>query len=85
MLAVSRADHLARFGSTWLERLLPRDRVEIEVLHEKGAAGGMPELWEDLMSVVATFAGGMYGIHSAELRRRLLEQANEEVRRVQAS
>ena len=85
VLAVTHADRLARFGTTWLERLLSRDGVKIEVLHENGAAGGMPELLEDFMSLVATFAGRMYGIRSAEAKRRLLEHANEEVGCVQAS
>ncbi|MHB1639158.1 MAG: recombinase family protein [Candidatus Dormibacteria bacterium] len=85
VLAVTHADRLARFGTTWLERLLSRDRVKLEMLHEKGAAGGMPKLLEDLMSLAATFTGRMYGIRSEEAERRLLEQMNEEVERVQAS
>ncbi len=85
VLAVTHADRLARFGTTWLERLLLRDGVRLAVLHEQGAAGGMPELLEDFLSLVTTFAGRMYGIRSAEAKRRLLEQASEEVGRVQVS
>ncbi|MHB1499997.1 MAG: IS607 family transposase [Candidatus Dormibacteria bacterium] len=85
VLAVTHADRLARFGTTWLERLLLRDGVKLEVLNERGAAGGMPELLEDFITLVATFSGRMYGILSAEAKRRLLEQAHEEVERVQAS
>ena len=75
VLAVTHADRLARFGTTWLERLLSRDGVKIEVLHENGAAGGMPELLEDFMSPVTTFTGRMYGIFSAEAK--LAAQAGE--------
>ncbi|MHB1500950.1 MAG: hypothetical protein ACYCYK_07260 [Candidatus Dormibacteria bacterium] len=47
----------------------------------------MPELLEDFMSLVATVTGRMYGILSAEAKRRLLGHAHEheEVERVQAS
>ncbi len=85
VLAVTHADRLARFGTTWLERLLARDGVKIEVLHEKGVGGDMAELLEDFMTLVATFAGRRYGIRSAEAKRRLLEQATEEAGRAQAS
>ena len=56
MLAASHADRLARFGTTWLERLLPRDEVEIEVLNEKGAAGAgvTPVLVDGSGSLLAT-------------------------------
>ncbi len=45
VLAVTHADRLARFGTTWLERLLSRDGVKIEVLHERGAAGAGSSCW----------------------------------------
>lgn len=45
VLAVTHADRLARFGTTWLERLLSRDGVKIEVLHERGAAEAGSSCW----------------------------------------
>jgi putative resolvase len=77
VLRVTHADRLARFGVRWLELLLARDRVRVEVLHPKGATGGMNELLEDFMSLVATFAGRMYGIRSAQARTRLLAAVQE--------
>ncbi|MDP4511264.1 recombinase family protein [Nonomuraea turcica] len=60
----------------WIIALLARDGVSVEVLHAKGSAGGMEQLLADFMSLIATFAGRMYGIRSREARKRLLAQAD---------
>lgn len=83
VVAVTHRDRLARFGVGWIERLLIRDGVRIEVLQEKGSPGGMAELLEDFMSLVATFAGRMYGIRSRETKRRLLSEAGQEINHAQ--
>lgn len=72
---VTHADRLARFGTAWLIQVLEHHQVTVEVLHAKGTAGGMEELLDDFMSLVATFAGRMYGMRSREARRRLLTEA----------
>lgn len=76
---VTHADRLARFGTGWLIQVLAHHGVEVEVMHAKGAAGGMEELLDDFMSLVATFAGRMYGMRSREARRRLLAEAESRV------
>jgi putative resolvase len=75
VVRVTHADRLARFGVVWIVALLARDGVTVEVLHAKGSAGGMDELFADFMSLIATFAGRMYGIRSREARARLLADA----------
>jgi excisionase family DNA binding protein len=75
VVRVTHVDRLARFGVAWIVALLSDRGVSVEVLHEKGSAGGMDELLADFMSLVATFAGRMYGIRSRDARRRLLAQA----------
>ncbi|WP_067255947.1 recombinase family protein [Streptomyces sp. DSM 15324] len=72
---ITHVDRLARFGAGWLIQVLAHHRVTVEVLHSKGAAGAMEELLDDFMSLVATFAGRMYGMRSREARRRLLAEA----------
>ncbi|WP_455362667.1 recombinase family protein, partial [Streptomyces sp. SYSU K21746] len=72
---VTHAGRLARFGTGWLIHVLEHHQVTVEVLHAKGTAGGMEELLDDFMSLVATFAGRMYGMRSREARRRLLAEA----------
>ena len=79
VVRVTHHDRLARFGTAWLAALLARDGVGVEVLHPKGSAGGVEELLADFMSVVATFAGRMYGIRSREAKRRLLAAAGKDV------
>ncbi|WP_201749491.1 recombinase family protein [Micromonospora sicca] len=79
VVRVTHSDRLARFGGAWLTALLARDGVSVEVLHAKGSAGGVEELLDDFMSLVATFAGRMYGIRSREARRRLLAAAGGDV------
>lgn len=77
VVRVTHEDRLARFGTSWLTELLARDAVTVEVLHDKGDVGGMDELLADFMSLVASFAGRMYGLRSRENQRRLLERARE--------
>jgi predicted site-specific integrase-resolvase len=79
VVRVTHSDRLARFGIVWLTALLAGDGVTVEVLHSKGSAGGIEELVDDFMSLVATFAGRMYGIRSREAKRRLLAAAGEGV------
>ena len=80
VVRVTHQDRLARFGTVWLGALLARDGVSVEVLHPKGSGGGLEELLADFRSLVATFAGRMYGIRSGEAKRRLLGAAGEDVR-----
>jgi predicted site-specific integrase-resolvase len=77
VVRVTHSDRLARFGVAWLTRLLAVHGVSVEVLHDTGSAGGMEELLADFMSLIATFAGRMYGIRSKEARKRLLTEAAE--------
>ncbi|MGW1157619.1 recombinase family protein [Streptomyces sp. NPDC002519] len=76
---VTRRDRLARFGASWLIEVLAHRQVAVEILHAKGTAGGVEELLDDFMSLVAAFAGRMYGLRSREARRRLLAEADERI------
>lgn len=74
VVRVTHEDRLARFGVGWLRRLFAVYGVTLEVLHPN-KPGGRDELLEDLVSLVATFAGRLYGMRSAEARGRLLAEA----------
>jgi putative resolvase len=78
VVRVTHEDRLARFGVGWLKQLFAVHGVTLEVLHPK-KSGGREELLEDFMSLVTTFAGRLYGMRSAESRRRLLAEAAERV------
>jgi excisionase family DNA binding protein len=74
VVRVTHEDRLARFGVGWLRRLFAVYGVTLEVLHAK-KSGDRDELLEDFASLVTTFAGRLYGMRSAEARRRLLAEA----------
>ncbi|MGW1006377.1 IS607 family transposase [Streptomyces sp. NPDC002520] len=76
VVRVTHEDRLARFGVGWLKRLFAVYGVTVEVLHPK-KLGGRDELLEDFVSLVTTFAGRLYGMRSAENRRRLLAESGQ--------
>ena len=76
VVRVTHEDRLARFGVSWLKRLFAVYGVTVEVLHPK-KLGGRDELLEDFGSLVTTFAGRLYGMRSAENRKRLLAESGQ--------
>ncbi|MEU5938530.1 IS607 family transposase [Micromonospora sp. NPDC047548] len=76
VVRVTHEDRLARFGVGWLKRLLGVHGAALEVLHPK-KLGGREELLEDFVLLVTIFAGRMYGMRSAENRRRLLAESGQ--------
>lgn len=76
VVRVTHEDRLARFGVGWLKRLFAVYGVSVEVLHPKKISG-RDELLEDFVSLVTTFAGRLYGMRSAENRRRLLAESGQ--------
>lgn len=76
VVRVTHEDRLARFGVGWLKRLFAVYGVTLEVLHPK-KLGGRDELLEDFVSLVTTFAGRLYGMRSANNRRRLLAESGQ--------
>jgi putative resolvase len=76
VVRVTHEDRLARFGVGWLRRLFAAHGATVEVLYPK-RSGGREELLEDLISLVTTFAGRLYGMRSAEARARLLAESGQ--------
>ncbi|GAB2912784.1 IS607-like element ISTko1 family transposase [Streptomyces mayteni] len=76
VVRVTHEDRLARFGVGWLKRLLAVYGVTVEVLRPK-KLGGRDELLEDFVSLVTAFAGRLYGMRSAENRKRLLAESGQ--------
>lgn len=76
VVRVTHEDRLARFGVGWLKSLFAVHGVTLEVLHPN-KSGGRDELLEDFASLVTTFAGRLYGMRSAQARRRLLAEAGQ--------
>ncbi len=74
VVRVTHEDRLARFGIGWLRQLFAV--YGVEVLHPK-KLGGRVELLGDFACLVTTFAGRLYGVRSAENRRRLLAESGQ--------
>ena len=76
VVRVTHEDRLGRFGVGWLKRLFAVYGVTVEVLHPK-KLGGRDELLEDFVSLVTVFAGRLYGMRSAQNRKRLLAESGQ--------
>ncbi|MFE7527233.1 IS607 family transposase [Kitasatospora sp. NPDC057542] len=76
VVRVTHEDRLARFGVGWLKRLFAVYGATLEILHPK-QTGGRQELLEDFISLVTTFAGRLYGMRSADARRKLLAESGQ--------
>jgi putative resolvase len=75
---VTYQDRLTRFGFSYLERLLDQHGVEITVINEETDKTAHEELVDDLLQLVASFAGKLYGMRSSK-RKRIVETVEAEV------
>jgi putative resolvase len=75
---VTYQDRLTRFGFSYLERLFDQYGVEITVINEETDKTAHEELVDDLLQLVASFAGKLYGMRSSK-RNRIVETVEAEV------
>jgi predicted site-specific integrase-resolvase len=76
-LLVTRPERLARFGTGPVERLLSRLGVTIEIVGEDAEVTDTreSELVSDMLAVVTSFSGRLYGARSARARALRAERA----------
>lgn len=68
---VTYKDRLTRFGFRYLETMFLAHNVNIIVLKDKGADKNVQEeLVEDMMSLIASFSGKLYGLRSKKNRNK---------------
>jgi excisionase family DNA binding protein len=72
VVVVTYRDRLTRFGSEYLEHFFNQYGVRIEVVLGEEPKDTYQELVEDLIEVVASFAGKLYGLRSRK-KKRLVE------------
>lgn len=70
-------DRLTRFGHAYLERYLTSNGVTITYLNEGNDKSKKEELLQDITNLLASFTGKMYGLRSAENRRKLIKRVEE--------
>lgn len=72
-------DRLTRFGFKYLEQYFNSHGVEIEVIFDDEEKTSEKELVEDLLAVVTSFAGKLYGARSHK-KKRLVEAVKNALR-----
>ncbi len=81
ILIVEHKDRLARFGIRYMELLLKRLEVKLEVVNL--AENGKDELMQDLVAIITSFAARLYGQRRAKRKTEkiietLQDQTNNE-------
>ncbi|MCQ5340226.1 MAG: IS607 family transposase [Candidatus Methanomethylicia archaeon] len=64
VVVVAFKDRLTRFGFSYLERYFSSHGVRIEVVNGEDPKDAYQELVEDLIALVSSFAGKLYGLRS---------------------
>jgi excisionase family DNA binding protein len=83
VVVVTYRDRLARFGFEYLEHFFKQFGVRVEVVFGEEPKDAYQELVEDLIEVVTSFAGKLYGMRSRKKKRlvegfkKLLEEVEE--------
>jgi putative resolvase len=69
VVAVAFKDRLTRFGFRYLERYFSPHGVRVEVVNGEEPKDAYQELVEDLIALVSSFAGKLYGLRSHKYDR----------------
>jgi len=83
VVVVTYKDRLTRFGFEYLEYFFKQNGVRIEVVYGEEPKDAYQELVEDLLAIVTSFAGKLYGMRSHGKKRlvqgfkRLLEEVEK--------
>ena len=82
VVVVTYKDRLARFGFEYLEYFFGQYGLRIEVVYGEEPRNAYQELVEDLIAIVTSFAGKLYGMRSHKKRlvqgfKKLLEEVEE--------
>jgi len=83
VVVVTYRDRLTRFGFEYLEYFFKQYGVKIEVVYGEEPRDAYQELVEDLIAIVTSFAGKLYGLRSHKKRKlvegfkKLLEEAEK--------
>ncbi len=83
VVVITYKDRLTRFGFEYLEYFFRQYGVRIEVVYGEEPKDAYQELVEDLLAIVTSFAGKLYGLRSHKKRKLVqgFEKLLEEVER----
>ena len=68
-LFITHKDRLARFGVLLIERILADYDVRLVILHEPPSQTPQEELVTDMVALIASFSGRVYGLRAVALQR----------------
>jgi len=83
VVVITYKDRLTRFGFEYLEYFFRRYGIRIEVVYGEEQKDAYQELVEDLLAIVTSFAGKLYGMRSHKKKKlvqgfkKLLEEVEE--------
>ena len=69
VVIVTYKDRLTRFGFEYLEYFFKQYGVRIEVVYGEESKDSYQELVEDLITIITSFAGKLYGMRSHRKKR----------------
>ncbi len=84
VVVVTYRDRLTRFGFEYLERFFKQYGVRIEAAFEEEPKDSYQELVEDLIEIVTSFAGKLYGMRSHK-KKKLVEEFRKLLKEVEES
>lgn len=85
-IAITHKDRLTRFGYSYLEKFFNNNNITIHILNEnspntpENKITPENELMNDFMALIASFSGRYYRIRGTENQKRLLEEAQKELK-----
>ena len=68
-LIITHKDRLARFGLELVEHILEDYGVRLEVLYQTEQQSPQEELVTDMMALLASFSGRVYGLRAGQTKR----------------
>jgi excisionase family DNA binding protein len=85
VVVVTYRDRLTRFGFEYLEHFFNQHGVRVEVAFGEESKDAYQELVEDLIEIVTSFAGKLYGMRSHKKKKKLVEDFKKLLEEVEKS
>ncbi len=83
VVLITHKDRLTRFGYEYLEYFFNQFGVRIEAIHGNEKKGAQQEFVEDLIAIVTSFAGKLYGMRSHK-KKKLVQSFKQLLKEVEA-
>lgn len=83
VVLITHKDRLTRFGYEYLEYFFNQFGVRIEAIHGNEKKGAQQEFVEDLIAIVTSFAGKLYGMRSHK-KKKLVQSFKQLLKGVEA-